>query len=79
MAKRKPAKTDKEALRPARKDKKKGKAPSTQARHFVRKEIEHMKSKKHAVKNKKQAIAIGLSKARKRGIPVKKKTGNKKK
>ena len=54
----------------ARKAKREGKAPTTQAGGFVREEMHHMKKKKHPVKNKKQAVAIGLSKARRSGVKV---------
>ena len=36
----------------------------------VRTEMHHMRSGKHKVKNRKQAIAIGLSKARRKGAKV---------
>jgi hypothetical protein len=51
--------------------KREGKAPTTQAGEFVREEIHHMKEGRHSAKNPKQAIAIGLSKAREAGIDVK--------
>ena len=54
----------------ARKAKREGKAPTTQAGEFVREEMHHKKSGKHPVKSRKQAIAIGLSKARRSGIDV---------
>ena len=54
----------------AREDAREGKAPSTQAGEFVREEIDHVREGKHGVRNPKQAIAIGLSKARKAGIKV---------
>lgn len=54
----------------ARKDKRQGKGPSTQAGEFVREEIRHVRSGKHGVRNPKQAIAIGLSKARRAGVRV---------
>jgi hypothetical protein len=54
----------------ARKAKKEGKAPTTQAGEFVREEMHHKKQHKHPVKSRKQAIAIGLSKARKAGVKV---------
>lgn len=61
----------------ARKAKREGKAATTQAGEFVREEMHHLKKKKHPVKNKKQAIAIGLSKARRSGVKVpRKKTGS---
>jgi len=63
----------------ARKAKREGKAPSTQAGEFVREEMHHKKSGKHRVKNRKQAIAIGLSKARRSGVKVpRKKTASSK-
>jgi hypothetical protein len=46
------------------------KAPSTRAGEYVHEEIHHARQGKHPVKNRKQAIAIGLSKARKAGIRV---------
>ena len=46
------------------------KAPSTRAGKYVHEEIHHARQGKHPVKNRKQAIAIGLSKARKAGIRV---------
>jgi hypothetical protein len=47
-----------------------GKAPSTQAGEFVREEIEHIREGKHGGRSPKQAIAIGLSKARRAGVPL---------
>jgi hypothetical protein len=61
---------DKETLRRARKDKRQGKAPSTQAGEFVHEEIEHIRAGKHGARSTKQAIAIGLSKARRAGIDL---------
>ncbi len=51
-------------------DKREGKSASTQAGEFVREEIEHVREGKHGVQSTKQAIAIGLSKARRAGIDV---------
>jgi len=48
-----------------------GKSPSTQAGEFVREEIHHVREGKHGAKSAKQAIAIGLNKARKSGVKVK--------
>ena len=62
---------EKETLRRARRDKAQGKAPSTQAGEFVREEIEHIREGKHGARSTKQAIAIGLSKARRAGVPLK--------
>lgn len=61
---------EKETLRRARKDKREGKAPSTQAGEFVREEIEHVREGKHGARSTKQAIAIGLSKARRAGVKL---------
>src|SRR5438105_5069571 len=65
----------------ARADKRAGKAPSTQAGEFVREEIEHVRHGKHGARSTKQAIAIGLSKARRAGVdlppPTKGKTSEK--
>ena len=59
---------DKETLRRARQDRRRGKAPSTQAGEFVREEIHHIREGKHGARSAKQAIAIGLSKARRAGV-----------
>ncbi len=61
---------DRTARKRAEKKKREGKATSTQAGEFVREEMHHMKRGKHRVKNRKQAIAIGLSKARRSGVKV---------
>lgn len=61
---------EKQTLQRARKDKAQGKAPSTQAGEFVREEIEHIREGKHGARSSKQAIAIGLSKARKAGVKL---------
>ena len=54
----------------AKKDARQGKAPSTQAGEFVREEIHHVREGKHGARSAKQAIAIGLSKARKAGVAL---------
>src|SRR3989449_9980446 len=59
---------DKATLERAKKDKREGKAPTTQAGEFVREEIEHIREGKHGARSTKQAIAIGLSKARRAGV-----------
>jgi len=61
---------EKKTLARARKDAREGKAPTTQAGEFVREEMEHAREGKHPVKSRKQAIAIGLSKARRAGIKL---------
>lgn len=59
------------ARRAAAKDKKEGKSASTQAGEYVHEEIEHVREGKHGARSTKQAIAIGLSKARRAGIKAK--------
>jgi hypothetical protein len=61
---------EKETLARAAKDKREGKSPSTQAGEFVREEIEHVREGKHGARSAKQAIAIGLSKARRAGVEL---------
>ena len=61
----------KKTLQRARKDKAAGKSPSTQAGEFVREQIENVRKGKHGVRNTKQAIAIGLSEARRSGVKLK--------
>jgi hypothetical protein len=55
----------------ARKDKRAGKAASTQAGEFVREEMDHIREGKHGARSTKQAIAIGLSEARRAGVELK--------
>src|SRR5947209_15192080 len=61
---------EQETLERAREDERKGKSPSTQAGEFVREEIEHVREGKHGARSAKQAIAIGLSKARRAGVKL---------
>ncbi len=61
---------EKETIERARKDARQGKAPSTQAGEFVRQEMEHIREGKHGARSAKQAIAIGLSKARRAGVKL---------
>ena len=61
---------EKETLDRARRDKRQGKSASTQAGEFVREEIDHVREGKHGARNTKQAIAIGLSKARRAGVKL---------
>lgn len=61
---------EKETLERARRDKREGKAPSTQAGEFVREEMDHIREGKHGARSTKQAIAIGLSKARRAGVDL---------
>lgn len=61
---------EKKTLKRAAEDKREGKAASTQAGEFVREEIEHIREGKHGARSAKQAIAIGLSKARRAGVKL---------
>lgn len=55
----------------AKRQQREGKAPTTQAGEFVKEEMRHIREGKHGARNTKQAIAIGLSKARKAGVDLK--------
>jgi len=59
-----------ETRRRAAKDKREGNSASTQAGEYVHEEIEHVREGKHGARSAKQAIAIGLSKARRAGVDV---------
>lgn len=61
---------EKKTIERAREDAREGKAPSTQAGEFVRQEMEHIREGKHGARSTKQAIAIGLSEARRAGVPL---------
>jgi hypothetical protein len=61
---------EKQTKQRAEKAKREGKAPTTQAGEFVREEIEHVRQGKHGARSSKQAIAIGLSKARRAGVKL---------
>ena len=61
---------EKETIKRAQEDKREGKAPSTQAGEFVREEMDHVREGKHGARSAKQAIAIGLSKARRAGVKL---------
>src|SRR5436853_2194703 len=61
---------EKKTVERAREDARQGKAPSTQAGEFVREEIHHVREGKHGVRSPRQAIAIGLSKARRAGVDL---------
>src|SRR6185369_1765467 len=66
-----PDKEERETRAKAKKDLKEGKSASTAAGEFVREEIHHIREGKHGASSAKQAIAIGLSKARRAGVPLK--------
>jgi hypothetical protein len=59
-----------ETLERAERDKREGKSPSTQAGEFVREEMHHIREGKHGARSPQQAIAIGLSKARRAGVKL---------
>src|SRR5262249_23414038 len=61
---------EKKTLERARQDAREGKSPSTQAGEFVKEEMDHIREGKHGARSAKQAIAIGLSKARRAGIKL---------
>ena len=61
----------KKAIERAARDKREGKSPSTQAGEFVREEIDRIRKGEHGARNTKQAIAIGLSEARRAGVDLK--------
>ncbi len=62
---------EKRTLERARRGRREGKAASTQAGEFVREEMDHIREGKHGARSAKQAIAIGLSKARRAGVDLK--------
>ena len=61
---------EKRTIKRARKDARAGKAVTTQAGEFVREEMHHVRKGKHGARSTKQAIAIGLSKARRAGVKL---------
>lgn len=62
---------ERKTVKRARKARREGKAPTTQAGEFVHEEIEHIREGRHGARSTKQAIAIGLSKARRAGVKLK--------
>src|SRR5579885_3202918 len=62
---------EKETINRAKEDLREGKSPTTAAGEFVREEMEHVRHGKHGARSPQQAIAIGLSKARRAGVPLK--------
>jgi uncharacterized protein DUF6496 len=67
---------EKETVERAKKDLRSGKSASTAAGEFVRQEMHHIREGKHGAKNARQAIAIGLSEARRAGVPIPDKEGH---
>lgn len=68
---------ERETMERAKQDKAEGKAPSTQAGEFVKEEMDHIREGKHGARSTKQAIAIGLSKARRAGVKLRPPAGGK--
>ena len=66
-----PDQEERETLEKAEEDLREGKSPSTAAGEFVREEIDHVREGRHGARSPQQAVAIGLSKARRAGIPLK--------
>ena len=62
---------ERSTIKKAKQDLREGKSPTTAAGEFVHDEIEHVRQGKHGARSTKQAIAIGLSKARRAGVPLK--------
>jgi hypothetical protein len=69
---------EKRTVQRARRDLRQGKSPSTAAGEFVKETIDHIREGKHGAKNARQAIAIGLSKARRAGVPLPPRKGDRK-
>jgi hypothetical protein len=61
---------EQETIERAERDRREGKSPSTQAGEFVRQEVDHIREGKHGARSTKQAIAIGLSEARRAGVEL---------
>src|SRR6266496_2242130 len=61
---------ERETIERAQEDAREGKSPSTQGGEFVREEIHHVREGKHGARSPQQAIAIGLSKARRAGVKL---------
>src|SRR5262245_43847507 len=68
---------EKQTLERAKRDKREGKSASTQAGEFVREEMHHIREGKHGARSPEQAIAIGLSKARRAGVDLAPQKGSK--
>jgi hypothetical protein len=66
-----PKMPEKSTVQKAKEDLHEGKSPSTAAGEFVHEEIKHVREGKHGARSPQQAIAIGLSKARRGGVPLK--------
>ncbi|MFM0013282.1 DUF6496 domain-containing protein [Paraburkholderia sediminicola] len=62
---------EQKTIKRAQADKRAGKASSTQAGEFVKEQIDKVRAGKHGVRSARQAIAIGLSEARRAGVAVK--------
>jgi len=67
---------EQKTIQRAREDAREGKSPSIQAGEFVREEFHHIREGKHGARSDKQAIAIGLSKARRAGVKLRQPKGS---
>jgi hypothetical protein len=67
---------ERQTVEKAKKDLRQGRSASTAAGEFVREEMHHIREGKHGARSTKQAIAIGLSKARRAGVPLKARSGS---
>ncbi len=70
---------EKRTVQRARRAKRQGKPPTTQAGAFVEEEMHHVRRGKHGAKSRKQVVAIGLSKARRAGVKLPPPPGRKRK
>jgi hypothetical protein len=61
---------ERETVERAQEEAREGKSPSTQAGEFIREEMHHIRAGKHGASSSRQAIAIGLSKARRAGVKL---------
>jgi hypothetical protein len=68
---------EKRTVQRAKRDLREGKSPSTAAGEFVKEEMDHIREGKHGARSAKQAVAIGLSKARRAGVPLPSRKGTK--
>jgi len=73
-----PDKEERQTARRAKRQVQRGRAPTSAAGEFVREEMHHIRRGKHGARSTKQAIAIGLSKARRAGVPLKPRGGSRK-
>ncbi len=61
---------ERRTLERAKRAKAQGKSASTQAGEFIKEQIQHVREGRHGVRSTQQAIAIGLSEARRAGVKL---------